>query len=127
MIIMDTALACGVILCMGLFVQKRRAEVKSSWLLENGGRGDLSVTKTGLKDKSPAMSEALLTDDLAHQVHSQVNFDFYRVIIIREWKEQSAQPEAKTQRFVLEIPATGERFGFVSAEAMQKALNMMML
>jgi hypothetical protein len=46
----------------------------------------------------------------------------YRVYIVRCW-EDSGVPENSTSRFVLEIPRTGERYGFTSSEKLLNALQ----
>jgi hypothetical protein len=47
----------------------------------------------------------------------------YRTYIIRCWEEQSARANAGIYRFSLEIPATGERFGFTSSKKLINALE----
>ena len=44
----------------------------------------------------------------------------YRVFIIRCWEEADPQHPA---RFLLEIPRTGERYGFITAEQLLLALR----
>lgn len=47
----------------------------------------------------------------------------YKVFVIRCWKEQSSQTNATILRFTLEIPSTGQRFGFTSQAELMKALE----
>jgi hypothetical protein len=48
----------------------------------------------------------------------------YRIYVIRCWEEQGAQLSPSIYRFSLEIPATGERFGFTSTEELINALEL---
>lgn len=48
----------------------------------------------------------------------------YRTFVIRCWQEQYGQPGACVYRFSLEIPATGERFGFTQAKDLIQALEL---
>ena len=45
----------------------------------------------------------------------------YRVFIVRCWEDQDAAD--MPSRFVLEIPRTGERYGFTSADTLLHALK----
>jgi hypothetical protein len=49
----------------------------------------------------------------------------YRTYIIRSWEEpcRGSQSGAAIYRFSLEIPATGERFGFTCSEDLIQALK----
>jgi hypothetical protein len=47
----------------------------------------------------------------------------YRGFIVRFWKEQAADPKQDVARFTLEIPATGQRLGFLSLEVLLEALR----
>lgn len=51
----------------------------------------------------------------------------YRTYMIRCWEEQSAQANTSIYRFTLEIPATGERFGFTHSEELINALKLALL
>lgn len=46
----------------------------------------------------------------------------YRVYIVRWWENQDTTTDSSS-RFVLEIPGTGERYGFTSAEMLLHALK----
>lgn len=46
----------------------------------------------------------------------------YRVYIVRCWEDREA-PKDNASRFVLEIPRTGERYGFTSSERLLSALK----
>lgn len=48
----------------------------------------------------------------------------YRVFIIRSWTDG---PSTQASRFVLEIPRTGERYGFVNLEHLLNALRIQLL
>lgn len=48
----------------------------------------------------------------------------YRTYVIRCWAEQCGQPDTSIYRFSLEIPATGERFGFTSSKELISALEL---
>lgn len=48
----------------------------------------------------------------------------YRTFVIRCWQEQSGQPGSCVYRFSLEVPATGERFGFTRAKDLIQALEL---
>jgi hypothetical protein len=50
----------------------------------------------------------------------------YRTFVIRCWQEQYGQPGACVYRFSLEIPATGERFGFTHSRKLIQALQLAM-
>lgn len=54
-------------------------------------------------------------------VNNQAN---YKVFVVRCWDEQNSQAGTIVCRFSLEIPGTGQRFGFVSLEALMKALEL---
>jgi hypothetical protein len=54
-----------------------------------------------------------VVDDLAH----------YKVYVVRYWEEQDVPSNRRICRFTLEIPATGQRFGFTSPEALMQALE----
>jgi hypothetical protein len=54
-------------------------------------------------------------------VDNQTN---YKVFVVRCWDEQNSQADASVCRFSLEIPSTGQRFGFVSLEALMKVLEL---
>lgn len=47
----------------------------------------------------------------------------YRGFIVRFWKEQATDPQQDVARFTLEIPATGQRLGFLSLEVLLEALR----
>ncbi len=47
----------------------------------------------------------------------------YRTYVIRCWQEHSGQPGTCIYRFSLEIPATGERFGFTRSKDLIQALE----
>lgn len=46
----------------------------------------------------------------------------YRVYIVRWWENQDTTTDSSS-RFVLEIPGTGERYGFTSADMLLHALK----
>ncbi|MCB8984460.1 MAG: hypothetical protein H6659_11590 [Ardenticatenaceae bacterium] len=46
----------------------------------------------------------------------------YRVFIVRWWENQHTSTD-NSSRFVLEIPGTGERYGFTSADMLLHALK----
>ncbi|MCA9874932.1 MAG: hypothetical protein KC441_14780 [Anaerolineales bacterium] len=46
----------------------------------------------------------------------------YRVFIVRWWENQDTSTD-NSSRFVLEIPGTGERYGFTSADMLLHALK----
>ena len=46
----------------------------------------------------------------------------YRVYIVRCWENQDTATDVSS-RFVLEIPGTGERYGFTSADMLLRALK----
>ncbi|UBF29987.1 hypothetical protein K9N68_37935 (plasmid) [Kovacikia minuta CCNUW1] len=48
----------------------------------------------------------------------------YRTYIIRCWEEQRSQSSTSIYRFTLEIPATGERFGFTQSQKLIQALEL---
>jgi hypothetical protein len=48
----------------------------------------------------------------------------YRTYVIRCWEEHSFQADTSIYRFTLEIPATGERFGFTSSEELINAIEL---
>jgi hypothetical protein len=48
----------------------------------------------------------------------------YRVFIIRAWTES---PSAQAARFLLEIPRTGERYGFVNIDHLLNALRIQLV
>jgi hypothetical protein len=50
----------------------------------------------------------------------------YRTFVIRCWQEPSDQPDACIYRFSLDIPATGERFGFTHSQDLIQALQLAM-
>lgn len=47
----------------------------------------------------------------------------YRTFVIRCWQEQGSQPGDCVYRFSLEVPATGERFGFTCAKDLIQSLE----
>lgn len=47
----------------------------------------------------------------------------YRTFVIRCWQEQCSQLGVCVYRFSLEVPATGERFGFTHSEDLVHALE----
>jgi hypothetical protein len=50
----------------------------------------------------------------------------YRVFIVRYWHDRETSedtPSEDASRFVLEIPRTGERYGFTSAATLLAALH----
>ncbi len=47
----------------------------------------------------------------------------YRTYVIRCWEEHSGQLGTCIYRFSLEVPATGERFGFTRSEDLIQALE----
>jgi hypothetical protein len=47
----------------------------------------------------------------------------YKVYVVRYWEEQDTSTSRRIYRFTLEIPATGQRFGFTSPEALMSALE----
>ena len=54
-----------------------------------------------------------MVDELAH----------YKVYVVRCWEEQRPQTDTTVLRFTLEIPSTGQRFGFKNQAALMKALE----
>lgn len=48
----------------------------------------------------------------------------YMTYVIRCWAEQSSQATLSVYRFTLEIPATGQRFGFTNSEELIRALKL---
>lgn len=48
---------------------------------------------------------------------------FYRVFIVRWWAEPTEQAGQDISRFILEVPTTGERHGFISQEDLLCALQ----
>ena len=48
----------------------------------------------------------------------------YRIYVIRCWEEPSSQANTSTYRFTLDVPATGQRFGFTSSEELINALEL---
>ncbi len=42
----------------------------------------------------------------------------YKVYVIRYWEEQNSSTNTIICRFTLELPGTGQRFGFTSSEAL---------
>jgi hypothetical protein len=48
----------------------------------------------------------------------------YRIYVIRCWEEQCDQTSTNIYRFSLEIPATGERFGFTNSRELINALEL---
>lgn len=48
----------------------------------------------------------------------------YRTYVIRCWQEHCEQQSTSIYRFSLEVPATGERFGFTCAENLISALEL---
>lgn len=42
----------------------------------------------------------------------------YKVYVIRHWEEQNPLTNTVICRFTLELPGTGQRFGFTSSEAL---------
>jgi hypothetical protein len=48
----------------------------------------------------------------------------YRIYVIRCWGEQSSQANSSIYRFTLDVPATGERFGFTSSGELINALEL---
>lgn len=47
----------------------------------------------------------------------------YRTYVIRCWEEPCDQPGTPIYRFSLDVPATGERFGFTSFKDLIQALE----
>ena len=125
MITINAFLVCGAILYIGIVAHKRKPRLKSSWLLDGESQesGDKATVEMGFKDEVSFLNRASFTNEVTQRAYNRVDPYFYQVVIVRAWNEQSEQSKGKTQRFVLEIPATGERYGFTSADAMQKALN----
>jgi hypothetical protein len=48
----------------------------------------------------------------------------YMTFVICCWAEQSLQSNTSVYRFTLNIPATGERFGFTNADELVNALKL---
>lgn len=48
----------------------------------------------------------------------------YRIYVIRCWAEPGSQTNTSACRFSLEIPATGQRFGFTNFEELINALKL---
>lgn len=48
----------------------------------------------------------------------------YRTFVIRCWQEQGGQPGTCIYRYSLEIPVTGERFGFTHSKDLIQALQL---
>ncbi len=48
----------------------------------------------------------------------------YRTLVVRCWQEPYDQSGSCVYRFSLEIPATGERFGFTHSEDLVHALEL---
>ena len=49
---------------------------------------------------------------------------FTRVYIVRCWQERTKRDDETVMRYALDIPATGQRCGFTSAEALLDTLSM---
>jgi hypothetical protein len=49
---------------------------------------------------------------------------FTRVYIVRCWREHTRRDEETVMRYALDVPATGQRCGFTSAEALLDTLSM---
>ena len=47
----------------------------------------------------------------------------YKVYVIRCWEELSSLTDTASHRFTLEVPATGQRFGFTSSEALMDEIG----
>jgi len=47
----------------------------------------------------------------------------YRVYIVRFWQEETTTRGQSTARFVLDVPSTGQRYGFVDREELLNALR----
>jgi len=46
-----------------------------------------------------------------------------KVYVIRCWEEQDSHTDTSICRFTLEVPSTGQRFGFTNLEALVTALE----
>jgi hypothetical protein len=51
------------------------------------------------------------------------NLAHYKVYVIRYWEEQGASTDAIICRFTLEVPGTGQRFGFTSSKALMDEIE----
>lgn len=47
----------------------------------------------------------------------------YHVCIVRAWREMTLHTSEPVWRFTLEIPGTGQRFGFNTSQALIEALD----
>ncbi|MDH3602588.1 MAG: hypothetical protein OEU26_23490, partial [Candidatus Tectomicrobia bacterium] len=47
-----------------------------------------------------------------------------RIYIVRAWKEQARKDNQTVTRYALEIPGTGQRWGYASAESLLDSLSM---
>ena len=63
---------------------------------------------------------------LGKELMTQVLKD-YRVLIVRAWSVQPAQNEEPVWRYTIEVPHTGERFGFISMQSLLEALDRKLL
>jgi hypothetical protein len=86
-------LLCGVVYAGAHTLIKQRSKPKALWLVPANG-----LPKSSLL---PLLS---------------------RVYIIRCWKERTSQQSQGVMRYVLEIPATGQRCGYMSAEGLLETL-----
>jgi hypothetical protein len=46
------------------------------------------------------------------------NLAHYKVYVIRCWQEQNSSASTTISRFTLELPGSGQRFGFTSSKAL---------
>ena len=83
------------------------------------------LTKNGVQNSLPACVEAIDTPDevdIDGQVIQTIAAP-YQTYIVRCWQTGIEENGQLILRFTLDVPATGQRFGFTSLEALTEALG----